>query len=88
MPKVNAPRRVRVSNNTLAANPYLRPCRACGAATSRAYAKTHDGQCKACADPSAPPRQPSFSEQRMARIIDCGYQAYAREEGHYDTGDR
>ena len=24
------------------------------------------------------------NDDRNARIIDCGYDAYAREEGHYD----
>lgn len=29
----------------------------------------------------------SEAERRNAMIIDHGYEAYAREEGHYDTGD-
>ena len=63
--------------------PYLDSCTRCGRATSKAYARAHDGMCKPCAT-----GEPSPAERRNAIIIDCGYEAYAREEGHYDTGDR
>ena len=57
--------------------PYLTRCRSCGITTSRSYAKSHGGDCKQCAEVSTNPT-------RNERIIDCGYQAYAMEEGHYD----
>lgn len=59
---------------------FLTQCCECGRPTSKAYAAKHNGQCKACAEPE---KQVS----REALIIDSGWQAYAREEGHYDHGD-
>lgn len=56
------------------------PCVICGSGTNKAYARAHDGKCKACATGIEPPT-------REQRIIDSGYQAYAREEGHYDIPD-
>lgn len=65
-----------------AATVYLCTC-PCGRTTSRAYARKHGGKCKACVTWKAPaPSGPTRTE----RIIDSGYQAYAREEGHFDTG--
>ncbi len=65
-------------------NQYLIRCNKCGSNTSRAYARKHQGQCKQCADPGAVVRH---SPTRNERIIDSGWQAYAREEGHYDIPD-
>jgi hypothetical protein len=65
-------------------NRYLTNCHCCGGATSKAYAKTHDGKCKACT--TSTDTRPEHST-RNERILDCGYEAYAREEGHYDCGD-
>ena len=63
---------------------YLTHCTECGANTSKKFAREHNGRCKACCnEPSAYNDTPTRNE----RIIDNGYQAYAREEGHYDTGD-
>jgi len=66
---------------------FLIGCASCGAHTSRAYARTHEGKCKACF--TGIPRQDreETAEHRNARIIDSGWQAYAREEGHYDGPD-
>lgn len=62
--------------------PYLTTCRCCGRTTSRQYAGKHDGLCKACAEPdNASGRTPTRNE----RIVESGYDAYAREEGHYDA---
>jgi hypothetical protein len=60
---------------------FLTACSSCGATTSRAYARGHNGACKACTEGvnSRPTRE--------QRILEHGYQAYAREEGHYDTPD-
>lgn len=67
---------------------FLQNCSECGRPTSKAYARAHAGKCKGCAEGVPPQRQtPSDEETRAARIIDSGYQAYAREEGHYDQGD-
>jgi hypothetical protein len=58
--------------------PYLATCRCCGRATSKRYANSHGGQCKRCAsfDPGS---------TREQRVLEHGWQAYAREEGHYDN---
>lgn len=67
-------------------NPYLTFCVKCNSNTSKAFAKANHGKCKACA--SGQSRLGDRIEQsRQARIIDSGWQAYAREEGHYDQGD-
>ncbi len=59
----------------------------CGNTTSKAYARTHGGKCKACVTGQPPTETTETAESRNARIIDSGWQAYAREEGHYDQGD-
>jgi hypothetical protein len=65
-------------------NKYLTICK-CGRTTSRAYARAHNGDCKACAEHNmAPAKAPREEDSRNARIIDSGWQAYAREEGHHD----
>jgi len=63
-------------------NKYLRICVKCGGTTSSKYAREHDGLCKECV--TGIHKEPSNWERRNATIIDCGYDAYAREEGHYD----
>jgi hypothetical protein len=69
--------------------PYTVQCQTCERLTSRKYAREHAGQCKACHDPEN--FKPRFTDNdtptREQRIIDHGYQAYAREEGYYDTPD-
>lgn len=60
---------------------YLTTCVECHMFTSKKYAKEHEGLCKACTEPTK--RVPTRNE----RIIDVGYQAYAREEGYYDGPD-
>jgi hypothetical protein len=62
-------------------NPYLTRCSYCGGATSKQYARHHFGHCKRCLTGE------DRYENREAFIIDHGYQAYAREEGHYDLPD-
>lgn len=64
---------------------FLVTCSACGGQTNKQYAQRHEGKCKGCVTgkPVAKKQEPT----REQRIIDSGYQAYAREEGHYDTGD-
>lgn len=64
-------------------NQYLTSCKQCGGTTSTAHAKKHDGLCKACVRPGEANNTPT----REQRILEHGYQAYAREEGHYDQGD-
>jgi hypothetical protein len=58
---------------------FLTRCTSCGRATSKKYAATHDGQCKSCVEPQ------HDIPTREQRILEHGYQAYAREEGHYDN---
>jgi len=63
---------------------FLTRCPKCQGQTTKAYVRKH-GQCKQCAVPAPS----SAAEERTARIIDCGWQAYATEEGHYsDYSDR
>jgi len=66
-------------------NPYVIECRSCENLTSKQYAAAHSGKCKACFTGTKRPQQ--SDADRNARIIDCGWEAYAREEGHYDQGD-
>lgn len=68
---------------------YMTSCKACGLPTSKRYANAHEGKCKQCAT-GLPPvaRKTKYGDsERNARLIDSGWQAYAREEGHYDQGD-
>ena len=60
---------------------YLVKC-ACGQNTSRKYARTHDGKCKSCVEGTVRESH-SDTPTRESRILEHGYQAYAREEGHY-----
>lgn len=57
---------------------YLTRCNSCGANTSKKYAREHEGCCKGCV---------AGIPTRQERILDAGYTAYAREEGHYDIPD-
>lgn len=61
---------------------YLVKCSACGGNTSKKYAREHDGKCKTCSEPNAVPA--TCYGRNNESILDVGYQAYAREEGHYE----
>lgn len=57
----------------------------CGAKTSRKYAREHGGRCKRCVTGvSAAEQRERRTPTRDERILEHGYAAYAREEGHYD----
>jgi hypothetical protein len=58
---------------------YQTFCRAWRMLTSKQYARKHDGQCKRCAEPEARQSQPPA---RNERILEHGYEAYAREEDY------
>lgn len=63
---------------------YITSCIKCGRNTQKKYARTHAGQCKACAEGLERPSEASrWWEERNARLLEHGYDAYAREEGHY-----
>jgi len=62
-------------------------CSQCGGKTTKQFARTHEGKCKQCSTGVVKKDKPADSSDRTARIIDSGYSAYAREEGHYDQGD-
>lgn len=62
---------------------YLTKCYSCGRTTNRKYASSHKGCCKSCAEGVPAPSRES-SEDRQGRLIDSGWNAYAREEGYYD----
>lgn len=47
--------------------------------TSKKYARQNGGKCAHCVHPSS---ETSNTPTREQRILDHGYQAYAREEGH------
>jgi len=67
---------------------FLAKCAACGATTSAKYARDNQGRCKTCVTGvPQPSRTRETNEERQGRIIDSGWAAYAREEGHYDTYD-
>lgn len=59
---------------------FVVKCRVCGRPTSKTYARVHGGKCKSCE--TGEPRPESY-DSRNARILEHGYDAYAREEGHY-----
>lgn len=63
---------------------YTCPCKGCGNLTTVAYARRHDGHCKRCEDPDNWRRSTPERDLRAGLIIDAGWEAYAREEGHYD----
>lgn len=56
---------------------------ACGAKTNRKYAREHGGRCKGCVTGVSAAEQASSRPTRDERILEHGYAAYAREEGHY-----
>lgn len=65
---------------------YLTQCSKCRCTTSKKYARVHGGMCKACAEPKHTSSHTSdHTPTREQRILDYGYQAYAREEGHFDN---
>lgn len=59
---------------------YITSCVACRSATSKQYARKNDGRCKRCVECDNPSDRPTRNE----RILEHGYQAYAREEGYYE----
>jgi hypothetical protein len=61
---------------------YLTKC-SCGNTTSKSYARANGGKCKPCI--TGQPRTTETNWQRQGHLIDSGYEAYAREEGYYDT---
>jgi hypothetical protein len=73
---------------------FLCYCKSCNGSTSRKYAREHSGLCKMCftgqslqtPDPNAQDKTMCrYNEPtRNERMLESGYQAYAREEGHYD----
>jgi hypothetical protein len=66
---------------------FFTECRQCGGTTNIKYARTHGGLCKSCREGVVCQRKGRYPEGREAFIIDHGWQAYAREEGHYDLPD-
>lgn len=65
-------------------NKFMAKCNQCGRTTSSKYARANGGKCKSCVTGVEQPR--SNVPTRNERILKSGYEAYAREEGHYDTG--
>jgi hypothetical protein len=71
-------------------NPYITDCVVCGYVTSKRYAQEHKGMCRPCftgeerKEKNQHDRHESDAEYRNRIIIDHGYDAYAREEGHYE----
>lgn len=71
-------------------NPHLTTCRICGGCTSRKHARMNAGRCKTCTQNLSAliqARGPIYPSLPPA-AIDSGWEAYAREEGHYDEGRR
>lgn len=62
-------------------------CSACGGTTTKKHAREHNGLCAPCFNPSRREAAEEAAEARNARLIDSGYMAYAREEGHFDGPD-
>lgn len=60
---------------------YMTRC-SCGNTTTKAYARANGGKCKPCV--TGRPREVAEADDRQGRIIDSGWDGYAREEGHYD----
>jgi hypothetical protein len=60
---------------------YLTSCRTCGGKTNKKYAREHAGECKRCAEPES---VSTVYGRNNARVLEAGYSAYAREEGHYE----
>jgi len=65
---------------------FLTNCVGCRMKTSKKYANAHNGLCKRCAEPEECMARP-YTPTREQRILEHGYQNYAREEGHYDGPD-
>lgn len=72
-------------------SPYLTKCTVCRNTTSVKYARDHSGKCKACATATEAGPVVIVSRgtrpTRNERILEHGYQAYAREEGQDGNGD-
>jgi hypothetical protein len=62
---------------------YLTSCVSCGGTTSKTYATGHNGLCKPCREGHDRETKGSRIPTRNERLLEHGYQAYAREEGYY-----
>ena len=62
-------------------NRFLTHCANCSNTTTKKHAAQHDGLCAVCVNPER------HGPTRNEHLIDAGYDAYAREEGHYDIPD-
>lgn len=51
-----------MTGNLSAYKQFCTKCVDCGSTTSKSYARSHAGQCKSCADPSAPYRGPKCKQ--------------------------
>lgn len=65
-------------------NDFTLGCKHCLRMTSRKYAREHNGLCKLCAEPEVALLERRPERTREQRILEHGWQAYAREEGHYE----
>lgn len=64
---------------------FLTNCDFCFGTTTKLYKREHGGQCKRCAEPGAVEVKVSDdTPTRNQRLLESGYQAYAREEGYFD----
>lgn len=66
-------------------NKFMAKCNQCHRTTSSKYARANGGKCKSCVTGIEQTR--NSGPTRNERMIDSGWQAYAREEGHYDLPD-
>lgn len=57
---------------------YHTSCVVCGRKTTKQHARENGGQCASCVEPQ------SSTPTREQRVLEVGYQAYAREESHFD----
>lgn len=62
-------------------------CNQCGGTTSIKYARANGGKCKPCVTGVARKEPTSRGPTRNERMLESGYQNYAREEGYYGGGD-
>ena len=71
-------------------NKFCARCPKCGGTTSKNYLRQH-GSCKPCATGTEKAERSDDSAgtcygRNNAFILEHGWGAYAREEGHYDFG--
>lgn len=57
---------------------FCAPCVCCGSLTSKAYARTHEGKCKACATGIAP-----VSSEPKGKCGQCGATVTLKHEAAY-----